>query len=93
MTSAPDREKAVKLIDEARAAGARLEPACKVLGISAARTYQRWTKGGSINKDQRPLIDRLTHKNKLTKEERAKVIKIANSPEFADLPPVKLYLS
>ncbi len=89
MISAPDREKAVKLIDEARAAGARLEPACKILGISA-RTYQRWTKGGSINEDQRPLISRPTPKNKLTKEERAKVIEIANSPEFADVPPSQI---
>ena len=43
MISAPDRQLAVELINEARTAGARLQPACKVLGISD-RTYQRWTK-------------------------------------------------
>ena len=47
MISTPDRQLAVSLIDEARAAvvpepaeGARLKPSCAVLGITA-RTYQR----------------------------------------------------
>jgi len=40
MISAPDRQLAVELIDEARAAGARLAPACRVLGLTAW-TYQR----------------------------------------------------
>jgi hypothetical protein len=42
MISAPDRRRTVMLINEAREAGARLEPACKVVGI-CSRTYQRWT--------------------------------------------------
>ena len=89
MISTPDREKAVKLINEARASGSRLSPACEVLGISA-RTYQRWTKGGSITEDQRPIVNRPAPKNKLTKEEREKLIETANSPEFADLPPSQI---
>jgi transposase InsO family protein len=89
LISASDRETAVKLINEARAAGARLKPACEVLGISD-RTYQRWTSGGIINEDQRPVINRPSPENKLTKEERAKVIEVANSPEFADLPPCQI---
>lgn len=87
MISASDRKKAVELIDDAREAGARLKPACEVLGISA-RTYQRWTADGSIREDQRPLVERSSPKNKLTEEERIKVIAVANSPEFADLPPL-----
>ena len=39
MISTPDRQLAVSLIDEARAAGARLKPSCVVLGITA-RTDQ-----------------------------------------------------
>ena len=35
MISTPDRRRAVSLIDEARAAGARLKPSCGVLGITA----------------------------------------------------------
>jgi len=38
MISAPDRRRAVELIDEARKSGTRLEPACGELGITA-RTY------------------------------------------------------
>lgn len=50
MISVTDREKAAKLINEVRAAGARLKPACKILGISD-HTYQRWTQNGSVNED------------------------------------------
>ena len=38
MISTPDRHKAIELIDEARAAGARLRPACKTLGIPCVST-------------------------------------------------------
>lgn len=89
LISTPDRVKAVELINEARKAGARLEPACKVLGISE-RTYQRWTRSGFISGDRRLTAKRPTPKNKLTEKERAKVIEIANSPEFADLPPCQI---
>ena len=86
LISAPDRAKAVELIEEARAAGARLKPACDILGISE-RTYQRWIKGGSIQEDKRPVAKRPCPKNKLTEKERAEVIQVASSPEFADLTP------
>lgn len=79
---------AVQLIDETRAAGARLKPACNILGISE-RTYQRWIKDGKVKEDLRPTAHRPSPKNKLTEKEREKVIKVANSSEFADLPPVK----
>jgi putative transposase len=81
--------KVVELIEEARAAGARLRPACKIVGISE-RTYQRWTKDGFIKEDLRTVIDRPTPKIKLTKAEWTKVIEITNSCEYADLPPCKI---
>ena len=89
LISYPNRKKAVELINEARANGARLEPACKKLGISS-RTYQRWTKDGDIKQDQRPLVKRKAPKNKLTASERKEIIKISNSKEYADLPPSKI---
>lgn len=89
MISAPDRKIAVELINEARAAGARLAPACKVLNISD-RTYQRWTKEGAVTADQRPLTTRPTPKNKITPEERRDIITIATSPEYADLVPSQI---
>ena len=45
---------------------------------------------GRLNEDQRPIIDRSAPKNKLTEKERAKVIEIANNPDFADLPPSQI---
>ena len=80
---------AVELINEARENGARLEPACDELNISVS-TYQRWTKDGEVKKDQRPLIDRPTPKNKLSDEERQEIIKIINSPKYADLAPSQI---
>jgi len=89
MISDSDRIIAVELIDEARANGARLKPACDVLGISD-RTYQRWTKDGNVKKDQRPIVQRPQPKNKLSQEERTKIIKTVNSPKFADLSPSQI---
>ncbi|MCK8826121.1 IS3 family transposase [Fuchsiella alkaliacetigena] len=89
LISYSDRIKAVKLINEATENGSRLEPACKELGI-CSRTYQRWTENGSVKKDQRPLVERKAPKNKLTESERKEIIKVANSKEYADLPPSKI---
>ena len=89
LISDSDRVTAVELINEARENGARLEPACDELNISVS-TYQRWTKDGEVKKDQRPLIDRPTPKNKLSDEERQGIIKIINSPKYADLAPSQI---
>jgi transposase InsO family protein len=89
MISAPDRQLAVELINEARTAGARLQPACKVLGISD-RTYQRWTKEGHVSIDQRPITKRPRPKNKISQEERSAIIKTVTSPEYADLVPSQI---
>lgn len=89
MISAPDRMLAVELIDEARASGARLRPACKVLSITD-RTYQRWTREKGVKEDQRQIVERPTPKNKLSEEERSEIIKIVNTASFADLPPSQI---
>lgn len=89
LISLSDREIAIKLIDEARINGARLEPACRVLGITS-RTYQRWVKGGKINADQRPHTIRPRPKNKLSEDEKDEILKVANSKEYASLPPTQI---
>ncbi len=89
MTSADDRQKAIELIDEARKNGARLEPACEIMGISE-RTYQRWVEQGPNSKDKRPSAKRKTPANKLSKEERTKVLETCNSDDFADLSPAQI---
>jgi len=86
MISAPDRQKAVELIDEARTAGARLKPACKVLGMTA-RTYQRWTKGGQVQADRRPEACRPRPAHALDEQERKEILDVCNAPEHASLPP------
>jgi len=66
-----------------------LKAACKELDITD-RTYQRWTKDGAIQRDQRPFAKRPTPKNKLSQEERLEVLKTVNSNEFADLVPAQI---
>ena len=50
MISTPDREKAVRLIDEAVTSGARKRQACEEMGITL-RSYQRWTADGGVKAD------------------------------------------
>lgn len=83
MISAPDRREALQLIEEAVTAGARRAPACAELGFSL-RTLQRWQHNPE---DQRPTAQRPVPANKLSPEERCRVLEVANQPEFASLPP------
>ncbi|MEG0502872.1 MAG: helix-turn-helix domain-containing protein, partial [Cellulosilyticaceae bacterium] len=77
------------MIEEANANGARLIPACDVVGISK-RTFERWRLGDSINEDKRKNCIRPEPKNKLSKEERQSVLNIVSRPEYADLPPTQI---
>lgn len=86
MISVPDRRQAVELIEQARQAGARLEPACRVMGITV-RTYQRWTGAEEIRSDRRPDASRPGPRNKLTDGERERVLSVCHNPEYASLPP------
>ena len=86
MISTPDRQNAVELIDEARAAGARLRPCCSVLGITA-RTYQRWTVDGGVRADGRPEAARPLPSHTLSDAERQAITAVCNEPEHASMPP------
>ncbi len=81
-----ERAEIIRLIDEARLAGARQSQACKIIGISG-RTLQRWRQGdtpdGRIDANHAPA-------NKLTEMEKQRIIQTANKPEYADLPPSKI---
>jgi len=89
MISTPDRETAVALINEAVTTVARRTKACAELEISD-RTLRRWTKGGEVRPDQRPLVPRPEPANKLSADERAAVLDVCNSKEFASLPPSQI---
>jgi transposase len=82
-----DRQMAIKLLDEALEQGARLKPACDVLGISA-RTIQRW-------KAQQSSVDQRTRRihsptNKLSEQERQEILDVVNEAEYSDLPPSQI---
>jgi hypothetical protein len=54
MIGTPSRQRAIELIEKARAAGARLAPACERLDLSV-RTVQRWTREpDTVREDARP---------------------------------------
>ena len=76
-----DRCKAVFLINEAIAKGARKHLACKLLNITL-RTFQRWIQNNGIIKEDQRLYSKIEPKNKLTLEERAKVISIVTSKKI-----------
>ena len=74
-------------IDEAQAAGARLAPACREVGLDP-RTIQRWR--ARPDGDDRRHGPKTTPPNKLTAKERAEVLAVANSEEFRDKSPKQI---
>jgi putative transposase len=86
MSSASDRKIAIMLIDEAISSGARQYKACDELNISE-RTYNRWKDPLTPLEDPRPDAIRSVPHNKLSKEERQEIVKLANSDDYKDLSP------
>jgi putative transposase len=78
-------------IAQARAAGARLGWACAVAGLSL-RTLQRWHREGVLKTDgrrreHRPEGTQRTPANRLSSEERDRILEVANTAQFAHLSP------
>ena len=72
------------LLAEAQSSGARLAPACELLGLDA-RTIERWrVRGGGEDRRHGPRSD---PKNKLSSTERRQVVQTLTSPEYCDLSP------
>lgn len=74
-------------IEQARADGARLGPACEVLGLDPS-TVQRWKVQG-VGDDERHG-PKTTPGNKLSAAERAELLEVVNGPEFRDLSPKQI---
>ena len=91
MTCPEQRQILLVLIQEACDDGARLEPACAQIGLSA-RTVQRWLRPEGINGDRRAagLHTRAQPSNKLSEAERADAMALLNGDEFKDLPPSQI---
>ena len=78
------------LIDDACAAGARLQQACALLGLSV-RTPQRWRTEGAVKADGRAQAgQRREPANRLTKAERQEILEVVNRPEYARMPPSQI---
>lgn len=82
-----ERQVILSLLDEAQAAGARLKPACEVLGIDA-RTIQRWREVGGGEDGRHGPKGRPG--NQLSKAEQKRVLAVANSQEFRNLSPKQI---
>lgn len=67
-----------------------MKAACELIGIDP-RTLQRWqSQGGLEHGDRRSEATRPTPAHKLSDEERAQVLAIANQPEYAAVPPARI---
>lgn len=88
MIPLPERQQMVQWVGEANAAGARRHKACELLGI-APRTLQRWRQVGALGSDARTTRAHVPT-NKLSDQEREQVLAVANSAEFAHLPPSQI---
>ena len=90
MIGLEDRQALAQDIDVAHKAGARLRLACETAGIDL-RTLQRWKAGvGLVKGDARPGAVRRMPSHALSAEERAQVLRVANEPRFADVPPARI---
>lgn len=77
----------IALVEEAVASGARLEKACEVVGIST-RTLERWRVDDECV--DRRAGPRHAPAHQLSAAEKAKVLEVANSPEFRDKSPKQI---
>jgi putative transposase len=90
MIGLEDRQSLVRSITEAHGHGARLRLACETAGINV-RTLQRWHAGsGLVVGDGRPQAVRPVPAHALSRAEREQVLRVANEPRFADLPPARI---
>lgn len=87
LTKPEDRQLLLDLVDEAYRTGCRKSEACRVLKLNP-RTYQRWSK--RTNQRDGRLDNCRVPENKLTQEERAKILSIANQKEYAHLSPEQI---
>ncbi len=90
MIGLEDRQSLAHDIHTAHKAGARLRLACETAGIDV-RTLQRWNAGaGLVSGDGRPHAVRPQPAHALSAAERAEVLRLANEPRFADMPPARI---
>jgi putative transposase len=71
------------------AVGATRKQACEELQLSL-RTYWRWHVGEEVKADGRPGAERPEPANKLSEQEREKILQTCNEPAYRSLPPSQI---
>ena len=91
MISLEDRQHTAIIINEAIEAGCGVAKACIEAGIDR-RTFRRWTAAGvaDVISDARPEASRPEPANRLTGEERERVLESCHELRFADTPPSQI---
>ena len=90
MIGLEDRQALARDIHTAHTAGARLKLACETAGIEL-RTLQRWkAHEGLVGGDGRPQAVRPVLGHALSEAERAQLLRVANEPRFAAVPPARI---
>lgn len=90
MIGLEDRQAWAQDIGIAHEAGARLRLACEIVGIDV-RTLQRWkAQEGLVKGDGRPSAVRPAPGHALSPAERTELLRVANEPRFADVPPARI---
>ena len=90
MIGLEDRQVLAQDIHIAHSAGARLHLACELAGIDL-RTLQRWKAcQGLVSGDGRPQALRPPPSHALSEIERARLLRVANEPRFAAVPPARI---
>ena len=90
MIGLEDRQALARDIDVAHSAGARLRLACETASIDL-RTLQRWkAHDGLVGGDGRPQAVHLAPVHALSETERAQLLRVANEPRFASVPPARI---
>src|SRR4051812_50119730 len=87
MTRLEDRQTLAAVVDEARADGARLGPACALAGIDP-RTLQRWrASDGLARGDRRPEAGGAPPAPAPTPAQRGRLVAAGQWPRLSGLPP------
>ena len=90
MIGLEDHQSLSQEIGVAHAAGALLHLACEIAGIDL-RTLQRWkAHEGLTAGDGRPQAARPEPSHALSEVERAELVRVANEPRFAAVPPARI---
>jgi putative transposase len=90
MTRLEDRQILIRDIAQACMEGARLAPACALVGIDV-RTLPRWKSNNGVSRgDRRPDAERQAPSHALSQVERELIVAVANEARFADTPPARI---